>query len=66
MLDVDQSTVSGLSIHDLTRRSTDTLDHHTPKNNLSIHDLTRRSTSVTFTLLIASVFQFTTSQGGRH
>ena len=33
---------------------------------LSIHDLTRRSTTFCRSLCRRSVFQFTTSQGGRH
>ena len=54
-----------ISIHDLTRRSTMAekaggLDHI-----ISIHDLTRRSTTVHSADAIITVFQFTTSQGGR-
>ena len=55
-----------LSIHDLTRRSTDMPHHFRPTRDLSIHDLTRRSTSrVSRRIDDYLNFQFTTSQGGR-
>ena len=57
----------GLSIHDLTRRST--LYHALfidRSRRLSIHDLTRRSTAEPRRSAPVKIFQFTTSQGGRH
>ncbi len=55
-----------LSIHDLTRRSTNNYHKGPVRTGLSIHDLTRRSTGF---WMIYSMdrrsFQFTTSQGGR-
>ncbi len=55
-----------LSIHDLTRRSTEFCDRAGELWRLSIHDLTRRSTPLRRRPETCSVFQFTTSQGGRH
>ena len=55
----------GLSIHDLTRRSTIPVEERLPEEPLSIHDLTRRSTNIFVTNSLVSSFQFTTSQGGR-
>ena len=57
---------SSLSIHDLTRRSTHSIRLHNAVERLSIHDLTRRSTVVRSDNTVATSFQFTTSQGGRH
>ena len=54
-----------LSIHALTRRSTPGHRHTHLHANLSIHDLTRRSTQTRPITKPCSVFQFTTSQGGR-
>ena len=56
---------SHLSIHDLTRRSTDDVISIHPLSCLSIHDLTRRSTTQLSPLPFPRSFQFTTSQGGR-
>ena len=55
----------GLSIHDLTRRSTGEDPETILKNYLSIHDLTRRSTIFKNQYCVGFFFQFTTSQGGR-
>ena len=59
------SVTSGLSIHDLTRRSTPLTSQKAYSNCLSIHDLTRRSTALSRCCLFRSPFQFTTSHGGR-
>ena len=55
-----------ISIHDLTRRST--LSHISSHYRvyISIHDLTRRSTNPCCHCYNSFLFQFTTSQGGRH
>ena len=45
------SLSSGLSIHDLTRRSTERNQHAAEISKLSIHDLTRRSTRRTVKIL---------------
>ena len=65
LLPVPGGDQDSLSIHDLTRRSTD--NTYIPRRNriLSIHDLTRRSTSGVAISVSDSLFQFTTSQGGR-
>ena len=60
------SMTIALSIHDLTRRSTEDIMRYADTADLSIHDLTRRSTTTSLFLLILFTFQFTTSQGGRH
>ena len=57
---------AGLSIHDLTRRSTTAITALSMSGILSIHDLTRRSTDTGTEWAIDTAFQFTTSQGGRH
>ena len=54
-----------LSIHDLTRRSTQSVLIRADWSFLSIHDLTRRSTDKTPVRVPELSFQFTTSQGGR-
>ena len=54
-----------ISIHDLTRRSTGRIKSLCGWNGISIHDLTRRSTAREGGLAEHSLFQFTTSQGGR-
>ena len=56
----------GLSIHDLTRRSTEEREVISRYIDLSIHDLTRRSTKILDAISRILYFQFTTSQGGRH
>ena len=62
-----ENTPENLSIHDLTRRSTTPISVSNTIPDLSIHDLTRRSTAVGCGgTAIYYVFQFTTSQGGRH
>ena len=54
-----------LSIHDLTRRSTEDGTAIHVQYILSIHDLTRRSTQQSAFPYFYGCFQFTTSQGGR-
>ena len=56
---------SGLSIHDLTRRSTIGDTVFCIRDYLSIHDLTRRSTKCDKRFCVYNTFQFTTSRGGR-
>ena len=58
--------IQNLSIHDLSRRSTMRHICYVEPACLSIHDLSRRSTDAPFIVTgFVSVFQFTTSQGGR-
>ena len=54
-----------ISIHDLTRRSTDLALSDMVQIDISIHDLTRRSTLPAAKVAEVRAFQFTTSQGGR-
>ena len=54
-----------LSIHDLTKRSTEKTQGVGQGSGLSIHDLTKRSTSHSRFHTICHSFQFTTSRRGR-
>ena len=55
-----------ISTHDLTRRSTQHFVNLLPGLCISTHDLTRRSTNLNLDWLLDTVFQLTTSRGGRH
>ena len=55
-----------ISTHDLTRRSTWVITFCVTITNISTHDLTRRSTNPNYIYIGGSIFQLTTSRGGRH
>ena len=59
------SSGSGLSTHDLTRRSTLPEPGRIVLITLSTHDLTRRSTVLWHPVRNVIYFQLTTSHGGR-
>ena len=54
-----------ISTHDLTRRSTFMSRRTYEVLVISTHDLTRRSTDSELFCIIATLFQLTTSRGGR-